>query len=71
MVKLRCWQNSHAFRHKLVDGGEDHPATRPIQRLARMLEPGGLPRRLAEDVRAALELAEKLVIEIVAVGQQR
>jgi len=29
----------------------------------------GLHGRLAEDVRAALELAEKLIVEIVAVGQ--
>ena len=34
-----------------------------------MLAPAGLHRCLAEDVRAALELAKKLVVEIVAVGQ--
>ena len=34
-----------------------------------MFAPAGLHRRLAEDVRAALELAEKLIVEIVSVGQ--
>jgi hypothetical protein len=34
-----------------------------------MLAPAGLHLRLAQDIRAALELAEKLIVEIVAVGQ--
>ena len=54
------------FRHELVDGGEHHAAAGPVQQLAQMLAPAGLHRRLAEDVRAALELAEKLVVEVVA-----
>jgi hypothetical protein len=37
--------------------------------LAQMFAPAGLHRRLAEDVRLALELAEKPVVEIVAIGQ--
>ena len=57
------------FRHEFVNRREHHAATRPDQQLAQMLAPAGLHRRLAEDVRAALELAEKLVIEIVAIGQ--
>ena len=52
-----------------MDGGEHHAAASPVQQLAQMLAPVGLRRRLAEDFRAALELAEKLVVEIVAVGQ--
>ena len=43
-----------------MDGGEHHATARPIQQLAQMLAPAGLHRGLAEDVRAALELAEKL-----------
>lgn len=38
-------------------------------RYAQMLAPAVLHRRLAEDDRPALELAEKLVFEIVATGQ--
>ncbi len=60
------------FRHEFVYGGEHHAAARPVQQLAQMLAPAGLHRCLAEDVMAALELAEKLVVEVVevvAVGQ--
>ncbi len=55
------------FRHELVDGCEYNAAAHPVQQLAQMLAPAGLHRRVAEDVRAALELAKKLVVEIVAV----
>ena len=57
------------FRHELVDRREHHTAAGPVQQLAQMLPPAGLHRCLAEDVRAALELAEKLVVEVVAVGE--
>jgi hypothetical protein len=57
------------FRHEFVNGREHHAAARPVQQFAQMLAPAGLHRRLAEDVRAALELAEKLVVEVVAVRQ--
>jgi hypothetical protein len=57
------------FRHEFVNGREHHAAACPVQQLAQMLASAGLHRRLAEDVRAALELSEKLVVEIVAVGQ--
>ena len=52
-----------------MNGGEHDPAAGPIEKLAQMLAPAGLHRRLAEDVRAALELTEKLVVQVVAVGQ--
>lgn len=57
------------FRHELVDRGEHHAAARPVQRLAQMLAPLGLERGLAENVYVALELAEKLVVEIVTITQ--
>ena len=57
------------FRHEFMGGREHHATIGPVQQLAQMLAPAGLHRRLAEDVRAALELAEKLVVEIVAVRQ--
>ena len=54
---------------KLLDGGEDHAAAGHGQQLAQLVRARSLHGRLAEDVRAVLELAEKLVIETVAVGQ--
>jgi hypothetical protein len=54
---------------KLLNRGEDHAAARHGQQLAQLVAARGLHGRLAEDVRAALELAEKLIVEVVAVGQ--
>jgi hypothetical protein len=47
------------------------PAAHPVQQLAKVLAPADLHRRQAEDVRAALELGQKLVVEVVAAGQHR
>jgi len=49
---------------ELMDRREHHAAAGPVQQFAQMLAPAGLHRRLAEDVRAALELAEKLVVAV-------
>lgn len=54
------------FRQEFVNVREHHAAARPVQQRAQMLAPAGLHWCLAEDVRAALELAEKLVVEISA-----
>lgn len=48
---------------------EHHASAGRVQQLAQMLAPAGQHRCLAEDVRAVLELAEKLVVEIVSLGQ--
>ena len=54
---------------ELLDGGEDH-AARVHRELAAQICPAlGLGRRLAQDVLAAGEDAEELVVEVVAVGE--
>jgi len=45
------------FRHELVNRREHHPSAGSVQQLAQMLAPAGLHWCLAENVRAALELA--------------
>jgi hypothetical protein len=54
---------------EFLDGGEHHATARHCQQLAQALAAFGLHGRLAKDVVAALELAEKLVVQVVAVGQ--
>ncbi len=54
---------------ELLDGREHHAAAGDLQELAQALAVGGLHGRLAEELEAALELAEELVVEVVAVGQ--
>lgn len=48
---------------------EHHAATRPLKQIRQMLAALRLHGRLAEVVVAALELAEELVVKVVAVGQ--
>jgi len=48
----------------------DHPAARALEEFRQMHPALRLHSHLAEDVVAALELAEKLVVEIVAVVVQ-
>ena len=65
-------QLGHRFApvgHELLDGGEHHTAAGAVEQVAQLLAIGGLHRGLAEDVGAALELAEELVVEIVAIGE--
>ncbi|EXI72987.1 MAG: hypothetical protein AW07_02919 [Candidatus Accumulibacter sp. SK-11] len=57
------------FREELVDGGEHHPALCHAQQLAQVRPTLGLHRRLAQQVAAAREGAEELVVEVVAVGE--
>ncbi len=54
---------------ELVNGGEHHPARRYAEQPAQVRAALGLHRRLAQQVLAARERAEELVIEIVAVGE--
>ena len=57
------------FRVELLDRGEHHAARGDRQLLAQVGAALGLRRRLAEQVLAAREGAEELVVEVVAVGQ--
>jgi hypothetical protein len=54
---------------ELVDGGEHHAARNDRQELAQVRPALGLHRRLAQEVLAAGERAEELVVEVVAVGE--
>jgi hypothetical protein len=54
---------------EFLDGGEHHPAAGHRQQPAQRGAVGRLHRHLAEDVMAALELAEQLIVEVIAGGQ--
>ena len=54
---------------KLLDGGEHHAAGRDGEELFQMVAILGLHRFLPEQLMAAGERAEKLVVEVVAVGE--
>ncbi len=55
--------------HELVHRGEDNAARRHTQQLAQMGAVFGLARLLAQKLAAAGKGAEKLVVEVVAVGK--
>src|SRR6266571_590343 len=54
---------------KFVDGREDDAATRALQQRTEMVAVLGLFRFLAQQLMAAGECAEKLVVQIVAVRE--
>ena len=54
---------------ELLDGGEDHAARGDRSSFAQVGAALGLHRRLAQQVVAAGEGAEELVVEVVAVGE--
>ena len=54
---------------ELLDGREHHAARGDRQQLPQVRAALGLHRRLAQQVRAAREGAEELVVEVVAVGE--
>ena len=55
--------------HELVHGGEDNAPRRHAQQFAQIGAVFGLPRLLAQELAAAGEGAEELVVEVVAVGE--
>ena len=57
------------LREKLLDGGEDDAAHLDGKLGAQVRPAGGLHRRLAQQILAPREGAEKLFVEVVAVGQ--
>ena len=57
------------FGQKLLDRGEDHAPAGHLQQVAQLLAAVRLHRRLPQDLVAPLELAEKLVVQVVAVRQ--
>jgi hypothetical protein len=54
---------------ELLDGGEHHVAACHCQQLAHVFAVRSLHRRLSKDVVATLKLTEKLIVQVVAVGQ--
>ncbi len=61
---------SRIWRHEFLYRREDHAAARHLQQFAQPLPALRLHRHLAQHFVAALELAEELVVQVVAVGQQ-
>src|SRR5207253_2930662 len=57
------------LREELVDSGEDHTARGDLQEFPQVCTAFGLHRRLAQEILAAREGAEKLLVEVVAVGE--
>jgi len=57
------------LRQELLDRREHHAARRHRELQAQIGAVGGLHRRLAQQVAAAREGAEELIVEVVAVGQ--
>ena len=57
------------FWEKLLYGCEHHATTRHRQQFAQLLSVRGLYRHLAENVMAALKLAEELIVKIVTICQ--
>ncbi len=57
------------LREELLDRGEHHAASGHREQLAQVGAALGLHRRLAQQVLAAREGAEELVVEVVAVGE--
>ena len=54
---------------ELLDRGEDHAARSDRQELAQVRAGLGLHRRLAQQILAARERAEELVVQVVAIGE--
>ena len=52
-----------------MDGGEHHAARRHAEQLAQVRAAFGLHRRLAQQVAAAREGGEELVVEVIAIGE--
>ena len=57
------------LEEELLDGGEDHPARRHPQLRGQVGAALGLGRRLAQQVTVQRKVVEKLVVQVVAVGQ--
>ena len=55
-------------REELLDGCEDHAARGHSEQLFQVLPVGGLDRRLAQKLLAIAEGLEKLLVKVIAVG---
>ena len=63
------WRSPFSSGKELLDRGEDHAAGGDRELRAQVGAVRGLHRRLAQQVAAAREGAEELVVEVVAVGE--
>ena len=55
--------------HELLDGRKDDPAAAYLKEIAKLVAAVCLLGLLTNNLEAAVELAEELVVEVVAVGQ--
>jgi hypothetical protein len=57
------------FGQEFLDGGKDHAARRHGEPGTQIGAVGGLHRRLAQEVLAAREGAEELIVQVIAIGE--